>query len=194
MTKSKRHNGSIWLAVKHTFVSASSRWLDQSFKIHSSCCLKLSCPKTVFLTNQWVRWVGSWKFHGSLPLKSQIQVAVVSHAATGAGHENSPVSQCSVHSQRLGRDHWQVFSCVDEEALWKSRTESWLLTHFGLACLDVTKCKADNCWRRRTTQQKARETHNVTEGVPEDEQKRGKLCERSKGGVERDILKEREKH
>ncbi len=95
MTRSKRHNGSIWLAVQHTFVSALSLWLDQSFKIHSSCCLKLSCPKTVLWTNEWVRWVGSWKFHGSLPLKSQIQVAVVSHTATGAGHENNPVCQCT---------------------------------------------------------------------------------------------------
>lgn len=38
------------------------------------------------------------RFTVPLPLKSQIQVAVVSHAATGAGHEKDPVRpmQCAL--------------------------------------------------------------------------------------------------
>lgn len=48
MTRSRRHNCSMWLAVRCTFVSASSLWSDQSLKIPSSCCFKLSCPKKSF--------------------------------------------------------------------------------------------------------------------------------------------------
>lgn len=158
MTRSKRHKGLIWLAVRHTFVSASPHWLDQSFKIRSSCCLKLSCPKKVLWTNQRVRWVGSCTFHGSLPWKSQIQVAVDSHAATGARCENSLACRYSVHSQRLQSDHWQVFACVDEE---ETKIGWWLLTRFGLACLDVTKCKADNCWSRENNTAEGQRKHTT---------------------------------
>lgn len=76
---SERHGGSVWLAARHTFVSASSLWCSQSPRTRSSCCFKLSCPeKKESREKKLCRpigadgWEGSWDFHGSPPLKSLI--------------------------------------------------------------------------------------------------------------------------
>lgn len=86
----KRQSDSFHLVVWHTFVSASSLWSDQSVRIHFFLlsCAQLSPRKRNLWTNQWVRWVGSWKLHAPFALKSLIRFAVVSHAAVGVGHEN----------------------------------------------------------------------------------------------------------
>lgn len=155
-------------------------WSDQSVRIHFFLlsCAQLSPRKRNLWTNQWVRWVGSWKLHAPFALKSLIRFAVVSHAAVGVGHENV----LALLMQRSLSEYGKRFlTCNATELIRKTELITYVFW-FGMSGYDNVKS-----WLAKKKNPAEDQRNPRLYWGSSRQQSEGRETAVTGGGVERDI-------